>query len=266
MPHAKARRVGDDLLVKGVEDSWNRPVTTDSGRPAWRCWAPRAHMGHTVEWRTPARWSSRSVSHHMTRGRPFRASSERSRPSPGRTARRQRWRSGASSSNSVDPARVFPGGKTRGRSVWSRSSREGARLSLPTSNHGICRPPVRSSVKPSPEDTFDGVEVPLISIAHGRSGDKGADLNIGIRARSPDYWPVLLSQVTAERAAEWLAHLGASSVDRYELPGIHAVNLLFKDGLGDGGTASLRFDPQGKAVAQQLLELPVTVPAALRPT
>jgi hypothetical protein len=52
-------------------------------------------------------------------------------------------------------------------------------------------------------------------------------------------------------------------VDRFELPGVEAVNFLLTGGLGAGGTASLRFDPQGKAVAQQLLDIDVDIPAQL---
>jgi hypothetical protein len=107
------------------------------------------------------------------------------------------------------------------------------------------------------------VKLPLIAIAHGRSGDKGADVNIGIRARHPDLWPVLLGELTTDRVGAHLAHLGASEVLRYELPGIQAVNFLLRGGLGAGGTASLRFDPQGKAVAQQLLDMEVAVPEEL---
>jgi Acyclic terpene utilisation family protein AtuA len=107
------------------------------------------------------------------------------------------------------------------------------------------------------------VEVPLIAIAHGRSGDKGADSNIGIRARDPVFYPVLLTELTAERVASHLAHLGAESVQRFELPGIDAVNFLLVGALGEGGTASLRFDPQGKALAQQLLDFDISLPAGL---
>jgi hypothetical protein len=121
-----------------------------------------------------------------------------------------------------------------------------------------------------PAETLDyaayhgpSVLMPLIAIAHGRSGDKGSDVNIGIRARHRDLYPTLLSELTEDRVGAYLAHLGSSSVHRYELPGIHAVNFLLVGGLGAGGTASLRFDPQGKAVAQQLLDLEIAVPAAL---
>ncbi len=109
----------------------------------------------------------------------------------------------------------------------------------------------------------DVTQVPLVAVAHGRSGDKGAHVNIGIRARHPDFLPVLAS-LTTETVADWLAHLGATSIQRFELPGIDAVNFLLRDGLGTASAASLRFDPQGKAVAQQLLDMPVRIPAAWR--
>ena len=107
------------------------------------------------------------------------------------------------------------------------------------------------------------VSVPLAGIAHGRSGDKGADVNIGIRARHPDFYPVLLRELTADRVGRHLAHLGAAETLRFELPGIQAVNFLLEGGLGAGGTASLRFDPQGKAVAQQLLDMEIDLPSNL---
>ncbi|MFD4356861.1 acyclic terpene utilization AtuA family protein [Nocardia sp. NPDC058518] len=110
----------------------------------------------------------------------------------------------------------------------------------------------------------DTVEVPLRAIAYGRSGDKGADVNVGVIARRPEFEPILHAQVTAKAVGKYLAHLGSTSVQRYGLPGLHAVNFLLHDGLGAGGTASLRVDPQGKAVAQQLLDMPVEIPAALR--
>ena len=107
------------------------------------------------------------------------------------------------------------------------------------------------------------VNLPLVAIGHGRSGDKGAHLNIGIIARDAAFEALILDQVTADRVGEWLVHLGSTAVERFRLPGIGAVNFLLLNGLGEGGTASLRFDAQGKAVAQQLLDLPVRVPVPL---
>lgn len=109
----------------------------------------------------------------------------------------------------------------------------------------------------------DLVEVPLIRIAHGRSGDKGDISNIGIVARTPSLWPVLRAQLTAESVRAYLAHLVKGSVTRYELPGIRALNFVCDQALDGGGIASLRNDPLGKGMAQILLSMPVRVPRAL---
>jgi hypothetical protein len=105
------------------------------------------------------------------------------------------------------------------------------------------------------------VVVPLVAVAHARSGDKGADANIGVRARHPDFLPLLRDQLTAEVVGAWFAHRIDGVVERFELPGIDALNFLLRDALGGGGVASLRFDTQGKAYAQQLLDMPLEVPA-----
>lgn len=107
------------------------------------------------------------------------------------------------------------------------------------------------------------VEVPLVTIAHGRSGDKGNDSNIGIIARKAEFYPVLRQQLTAERVKEYFSYLMTGEVERYDLPGIHALNFVLHESLGGGGMNSLRNDPQGKAYAQILLEIPVQVPKAL---
>lgn len=107
------------------------------------------------------------------------------------------------------------------------------------------------------------VEVPLIRLAHGRSGDKGNKANIGLIARRPEYLPYLSSLVTPERVAAWFAHNRPSRVERFDLPGFDAMNLLLHDVLGGGGMASLHTDSLAKAYAQVLLTMPVEVPEAL---
>ena len=54
-----------------------------------------------------------------------------------------------------------------------------------------------------------------------------------------------------------------SEVLCYELPGFDALNFFLKNALGGGGIASIRIDPQGKALGQQLLDMPVKVPASM---
>jgi hypothetical protein len=123
---------------------------------------------------------------------------------------------------------------------------------------------LRSSGKAS-APSGEMVEVPLIKIAYGRSGDKGDISNIGLIARSAELLPVLRQQVTERRVGEWLGHLVQGEVTRYDLPGIGAVNFVCQAALGGGGMASLRNDPLGKGMAQILLAMPVQVPRALVP-
>ncbi|MGQ0502223.1 MAG: acyclic terpene utilization AtuA family protein [Panacagrimonas sp.] len=109
----------------------------------------------------------------------------------------------------------------------------------------------------------DAVTVPLLRLAVARSGDKGDKANIGVLARRPEYLPYISAALSADAVREWFAHTGTPRVDRYELPGLHALNFLLHDALGGGGAVSLRLDVQGKTYAQQLLHHPVTVPRAL---
>ncbi len=102
--------------------------------------------------------------------------------------------------------------------------------------------------------------VPLIRIAHGRSGDKGNISNIGIIARQPHYLPLLRAQLTPQAVKDYFAHLVKGEVVRYELPGIHAFNFVLHEALDGGGMASLRADPLGKGMAQILLDFPVHLP------
>jgi hypothetical protein len=102
--------------------------------------------------------------------------------------------------------------------------------------------------------------VPLMRIAYARSGDKGDMSNIGVIARSPAAYAVMARVLDAETVATYFLHLCRGKVTRYALPGCHAFNFTLEAALGGGGVASLRYDPQGKAFAQMLLDLPVEVP------
>jgi hypothetical protein len=104
--------------------------------------------------------------------------------------------------------------------------------------------------------------LPLSRLAYARSGDKGDSSNIAIIARSPHYLPLLRREVTPERLVAHLSHLVAGPAERFEAPGLNALNFLIQNALGGGGMASMRIDPQGKAYGQMALELPIAVPAA----
>ena len=99
-----------------------------------------------------------------------------------------------------------------------------------------------------------------------RSGDKGNHSNIGVIARAPEYLPWIAEALTPAVIVDWMSHVLDplhGRVERWYLPGSHSLNFLLENALGGGGIASLRIDPQGKAFAQQLLEIPIAVPQHL---
>jgi len=105
--------------------------------------------------------------------------------------------------------------------------------------------------------------LPLIALAHGRSGDKGDQSNIGILAREPRFVPIIGAALSAAAVASHMAHVldpKRGRVRRYQLPGCNGWNFVLEHALGGGGIASLRADPQGKGYAQQLLAFELPVP------
>lgn len=123
-------------------------------------------------------------------------------------------------------------------------------------------PPATPSVE-SREAGPGAVKVRLVDLAWGRSGDKGDIANIGILARKPDYLPYIRSALTEDRVKAYFAHLCDGSVERFDLPGSHALNFLLHESLGGGGIASVRIDPQGKGFAQMLLDIEIPLPTDL---
>ena len=113
------------------------------------------------------------------------------------------------------------------------------------------------------ELTGELVEVPLATIAHGRSGDKGDTCNVGIIARHPSIYPWLVENVTAKKVAEVFTGIAFGEVERFEVPNIDALNFLLHESLGGGGTLSLHIDAQGKTYSHALLSIPVEVDVAL---
>lgn len=90
-------------------------------------------------------------------------------------------------------------------------------------------------------------------LAHGRSGDKGNDANIALFAYTDEGYQILLHALTEKRMLELFSPFGATSIERYPVPNLLAINYVVRDVLDGGGSLSLRSDSQGKALAQVLL-------------
>ncbi len=98
----------------------------------------------------------------------------------------------------------------------------------------------------------------LRDIAHSRTGDKGNISNISVIAFDAKLFPLLLSQVTAERVKNLFKDIVQGEVVRYELPNISALNFVMDQALGGGVTRSLALDAHGKSLSSALLDLKIT--------
>jgi hypothetical protein len=103
----------------------------------------------------------------------------------------------------------------------------------------------------------------LLQLAHARSGDKGDTANVGLIALKPEYYPILVEQVTAERVKEHFKGICLGEVERFEVPNLGALNFLLHQSLDGGGTLSLKTDAQGKTYSAALLRMEIEVDDSL---
>lgn len=94
----------------------------------------------------------------------------------------------------------------------------------------------------------------LRSMAWGRSGDKGANVNIGLIGKTPEAYEWMVRELTETRVAHYFK---TDKVTRYLWPKLNAINFVLEGVLGEGGGLNLKIDSQGKTYAEALLEMEV---------
>jgi len=99
----------------------------------------------------------------------------------------------------------------------------------------------------------------LFNLAHARAGDKGDRCNIGVIARAPEHYPILVRELTAERVRDYFGDWCRGRVERFELPNIGALNFVLHGALDGGALRSLRLDRQGKTYGFALLRMEIDV-------
>jgi len=99
----------------------------------------------------------------------------------------------------------------------------------------------------------------LVELAHARSGDKGDLVNIGLIAKRPEDYPILVREVTVDRVKQHFTGVCKGAVERFELPNLGALNFLLHEALDGGGTVALKADPQGKTYSTALLRMEIDV-------
>lgn len=107
------------------------------------------------------------------------------------------------------------------------------------------------------------VELPLYQLAHGRAGDKGNTSNISVIAWDSACFALLVEQLTEARVAQWFGYRHPTKVTRHVLPKLEAMNFVLESVLDGGVNDALNLDTHGKGLSFWMLDLPITVPAAL---
>jgi hypothetical protein len=136
-------------------------------------------------------------------------------------------------------------------------------------HHGNTEPPPGKRPSYETESPTDltkfgfASRVPLGTVAHARSGDKGDNCNVGFYVRSAEEFKWLQSYLTIPRIKLLLGedYDESINVERCEFPQIWAVHFRFLDFLGGGAASSTRIDMLGKGVAEYLRSKFVDVPA-----
>jgi hypothetical protein len=95
----------------------------------------------------------------------------------------------------------------------------------------------------------------LYDLAHARTGDKGNRINISLIAYRAADFDRLVGAVTEQTVARHFGDRQPTSVKRYVLPKLHAMNFVIDDVLDGGVNDSLNLDMHGKSLSYHLLSM-----------
>jgi len=100
-------------------------------------------------------------------------------------------------------------------------------------------------------------KVTLREIAFTRCGDKDDIASIGVVPYDEADYELLKNQVTVERVRQLFGDLVKGEIERYEVPGIKALNFVMYQALGGGTSRSINMDIHGKTYASLMLQLEI---------
>ncbi|WP_157218137.1 acyclic terpene utilization AtuA family protein [Flavisphingomonas formosensis] len=107
--------------------------------------------------------------------------------------------------------------------------------------------------------------IPLGALVYARSGDKGANANLGIWCRDEASWEWVRDALDAETVARLLGLRQDIVVERHELPNVRGLLFVLRGYFGDSGSGNIGLDPIGKGIGEFLRARHVDVPVALIP-
>ena len=97
----------------------------------------------------------------------------------------------------------------------------------------------------------------LYDLAHARAGDKGNTSILSLIAYKAEDFALLRERVTVDAVKKHFAGVIKGNVNRYELPGLGALQFVGEDALAGGVTTSLAIDAHGKSLSSALLEMEI---------
>lgn len=106
---------------------------------------------------------------------------------------------------------------------------------------------------------MNAIRIPLVRIAHARSGDKADWVDFGLFAWNEAGYRLLAREVTAARVQAHFAPWLPGEVEAWPLPNILALKFVLRGALQGGGARNLRLDNLGKAMAGALLRMEIDV-------
>ncbi|MDG2396392.1 MAG: DUF1446 domain-containing protein [Flavobacteriaceae bacterium] len=96
-----------------------------------------------------------------------------------------------------------------------------------------------------------------------RSGDKGGNANIGVWGKNIHSYSFLKKFLSVKKLKELLPETSQYKIDRHEFPNLLGLNFYIIGFLGDGISASIKFDGQAKTLGEYLRSKKILYPEIL---
>lgn len=100
-------------------------------------------------------------------------------------------------------------------------------------------------------------KVPLRELAFSRCGDKDDAAIVCVIPYDEKDFELVRRQVTVERVRDLYGAEVKGEIERYEYPGLKALNFVLNEALDGGTSRSLAQDTQGKAWASLMMMLEI---------
>ncbi|MFD6095341.1 acyclic terpene utilization AtuA family protein [Nocardiopsis flavescens] len=142
---------------------------------------------------------------------------------------------------------------------------DGERLVIPPPRTTRVLEEVPEPPLPPPPPGGPQRRAPLGLVLGARSGDKGADANLGVWARDDDGWRWLAHRLTVDLLRELLPETAGLRVTRHLLPRLRAANFWIEGLLAPGTARREGPDPQAKGLGEWLRARVLPLPVSLLP-